>query len=793
MIKSLLYSFLRFVRRLYGHLKVWRKRSKIRLKLKPWYIKASYFFLKIIILFLLYLFLVDINFLWLFGESPDMGQISRPPQNIASVIYSADGKQIGKYFRENRLPVVYDEVSYIMKRTLIAVEDERFRSHSGIDVQGLFASAKDMFRGRARGASTITQQLVKNMFHTRSAQSQGLLGRVPYINMLIIKTKEWTTALKIESVYSKNEILVMYLNTVDFGSNSFGVKTAAKTYFKTTPDKLTVEQAATLVGMLKATTTYNPRINPKNSLNRRNVVLDVLANKRIITQAECDSLKKIPMILQYSVEENYNGAALYFREKIAESLRDWCKENEVDIYSDGLKIYTTIDTRMQKYAEEAVIKQMKRVQRQFNNHWGKEEPWIGENKQAIPNFIEDLAKRTPEYKKLAQKYAATPDSIWAALNKPRKMQVFDYNEEKRDTTLSTMDSIRYMARFLHAGFVVMEPETGYIKAWVGDVNFNFWKYDKVTALRQPGSTFKLFDYTAAFLQGKSPCDQTTNSYIEWNYTENGEPKKWIPRNITREYSDDTITLKYAFARSFNVVAAQVAKEVGIENVIETAYKMGIKTPLHNMPATSLGASDVSLLELTNAYCTVIDEGYRQEPVFVTKIVDRRGYVIYEHKPKKERAIPYETAFLMTQMLLGGLTEPFGTTQALWEHDIFRYGTEFGGKTGTSSNYSDAWFMGVTPHLVGGSWVGGEYRSIHFRTGKLGEGSKTALPIFGYFMEKILTDDEFAMYRAKFPNRPKEKINANYYCHTPWPKVTDTLNLELDDEHGEVFEMIDAEN
>jgi len=785
MIKSLLNSFLQHVKYFSGQIKAKRKRFKMRLKRKPFYVKAGYYCLKIIIIFLIYLLLVDINFLWLFGKSPSMLAVSNPPQNLASVIYSADGKQLGKYFRENRLPSNYNDVSYIMKRTLIAVEDERFRDHSGIDVQGLFASAKDMLQGRPRGASTITQQLVKNMFHTRAPQSQGLLGYIPYVNMLIIKTKEWTTALKIESMYSKNEILVMYLNTVDFGSNSFGIKTAAKTYFETTPDKLTAEQAATLVGMLKATTTYNPRINPKNSLRRRNVVLDVLANKGIITKQECDSLKKLPLQLKYSVEENYDGTALYFREKVAENLRDWCKENEIDIYSDGLKIYTTIDTRMQEYAEEAVLKQMKRVQRQFNSHWGKDEPWIGENKQVIPNFIEDLIKRTPEYKKLAQKYAATPDSIWVELNKPRKMKVFNYNEEKRDTTFSTMDSMRYMMRFLHAGFVVLEPETGFVKAWVGDIDFNFWKYDKVTSLRQPGSTFKLFDYATAFLQGKSPCDKTTNSYVEWNYVENGQPKKWIPRNITREYSSDTITLKYAFARSFNVVAAKVAKEAGIENVIETAHKMGIKTPLSNMPATSLGASDVSLFELTNAYCTAINEGYRQEPVLITKIEDRKGNVIYEHQPKKERAIPYETAYLTTQMLLGGLTEPFGTTQALWEHDIFRYDTEFGGKTGTSSNYSDAWFIGVTPHLVGGSWVGGEYRSIHFRTGQLGEGSKTALPIFGYFMEKLLADDDYKKYRAKFPTKPKEKINANYHCHTPWPKVKDTLNLEMEEHQEEI--------
>ncbi|MDR0872970.1 MAG: penicillin-binding protein [Prevotellaceae bacterium] len=783
--------FLHQLKQLFLRFRLRRKHFKMRLKQRPFYVKIVYYTFKAIIIFLLYLLMVDMNFLWLFGKSPDMDMVKHPPQNLASEIYSADGKRLGKYFRENRLPATYDEVSFIMKRALIEIEDERFRNHSGIDVQGLFSSVKDMMFGRARGASTITQQLVKNMFHTRSAQSRGLLGHIPYVDMLIIKTKEWTTALKIESMYSKNEILTMYLNTVDFGSNAFGIKTAAKIYFNTTPDHLKVEQAATLVGMLKATTTYNPRLNPVNSFKRRNVVLEMLAKKHIITRAECDSLKKLPIVLEGSVEENYSGTALYFREKVAESLKDWCKENEIDLYSDGLKIYTTIDTRMQQYAEEAVTKQMSRVQRSFNNHWGKNEPWVDENNQVIKNFIEDLAKRTPEYKKLSRKYARTPDSIWFYLDKPRKMKVFHYDTEKRDTTFSTMDSIRYMTRFLHAGFVVIEPETGFVKAWVGDVDFNYWKYDKVTSLRQPGSTFKIFDYTAAFMQGKTPCSEETNSYVEWKYTENGAPKTWIPRNITREYGGDTVTLKYAFARSYNVIAAKIAKDAGIENVIETAYKMGIKTPLHNMPATSLGSSDVSLLELTNAYCTVIDDGYYQEPVLVTKIVGKEGNVIYEHKPKKERAIPYETAFLMTQMLLGGLTEPYGTTQSLWEHPIFNQSRkidgktvtmEYGGKTGTSSNYSDAWFMGVTPHLVGGSWVGGEYRSIHFRN-KLGEGGHAALPIFGYFMEQLLNDKKFEKYIDKFP-KPKEKISVDYYCHTPWPKVKDTLNFDANEESVE---------
>lgn len=749
----------------------WRKKRKASFKKAPWYKKLLRIGVNLTLLFFLYLFLVDINFLWLFGKSPGLLSISNPQQNEASEIYSADGKLIGKYFRENRTPVKYEEIAPIMIKTLVATEDERFYEHMGIDVQGLFAAAKDMLHGKARGASTISQQLVKNMFKTRSQYSKGLFGYIPGVNLIIMKTKEWITAVKIELFYDKQEILTMYFNTVDFGSNAYGIKTACRTYFNNNPIDLKAEQAATLVGLLKATTTYNPRINPINSKKRRNVVLDNLAKQNIISQQECDSLKQIPIQLQYKVEQNYDGQALYFREAIVESLKDWCKENEVDLYSDGLKIYTTLDTRMQKYAEEAVEKQMKIVQRNFDNHWSNEEPWRDENQQVIAHFIEDIAKRTSTYKNLAEKYPNNPDSIWVVLNTPHKMKVYDYKIGERDTTLSTMDSIRYMERFMHTGFLAMEPNTGFVKAWVGDIDFGFWKYDKVTSKRQPGSTFKLFVYATAMNKGLAPCDKRRDQYIAWDYMENGEQKRWIPRNATGEYTGDTMTLKYAFARSFNSVAVQIAKEVGIENIIRTAYAMGINTPLNSIPSVCLGSSDVSLIELINSYCTVINDGVKQEPVLVTRIEDKDGKVIYEYQQEPKQALPYETAFLMTQMLRAGLTEPLATSQALWAYDLFRHNTEFGGKTGTSSNHSDAWFVGVTPKLVGGAWVGGEHRCIHFRTGKLGEGSKTALPIFGYFMEKVLDDESLKNYRAKFP-KPKQEISKSYLCQTPYPKIVD---------------------
>ena len=761
---------------------LWRQR-KATWKTARWYKRMGILSVEFFLFLFLYLFCVDVNVLWLFGKSPSLLSISDPQQSVASEIYSADGKLIGKFFKENRTPVKYGEIEPILIKTLICTEDVRFYQHFGIDFQGLFAVAKDMASGRgARGASTISQQLVKNMFKTRSQYSRGLLGQLPVLKMIIMKSKEWITAVKIEMFYSKEDILTMYLNTVDFGSNAYGIKTACKTYFNNKPSDLTIEQAATLVGMLKATTTYNPRINPKNSLKRRNVVLENLLVHKIINKKQLDSLKRIPIRLQYKIERSYDGNALYFREAVAAHLEQWCKDNDVDLYSDGLKIYTTIDTRMQKYAEESVDKQMRIVQNAFNNHWGKENPWQDEKHQEIVGFIEDIAKRTAAWKGLTRMYPHNPDSVEYYMNKPHPITVFDYKEGKKVLEMSTMDSIRYMEKFMHCGFVAMEPQTGFVKAWVGDVSFNFWKYDKVLSQRQPGSTFKLFVYTEAMNKGMSPCDLREDKYITWDVMEKGEPKVWTPHNANGNFSGQMLTLKAAFARSINSIAVAVAKEVGIHDIVTTANAMGIKTPLHEIPSVSLGSSDVSLLELVNAYSTVINDGMTHDPIMVTRIEDRDGKVIFEYNDEQKRAIPYQSAFLMTQMLRAGLTEPLSTWD-LWSYDIHNYGTEFGGKTGTSSNHSDAWFVGVSPNLVAGAWVGGEHRCIHFRSSSMGEGSKTALPIFGYFMERVLKDPSLVQYRGKFP-KPKEDITVPYECQTTYimvPDSTQTDSLSVDQE------------
>lgn len=773
-----------------------------------WYTKGLIGFVSFIIVLFLYLGAVDINFLWLFGKSPGFSQIMHPNTSEASEIYSADGKLIGKYFNENRTPVKYGEVNPMFWKTLIDTEDERFYHHFGIDFQGLFAAVKDAItRNDARGASTITQQLAKNMFRVRTQYSTGLLGKLPGIRMLIMKSKEWIIALKLEMVYDKKDILTMYANTVDFGSNSFGIKTASKTYFNTTPANLTVEQSAVLVGMLKATTFYNPFTNPENSLKRRNIVLNNMVHRGDLSKKQCDSISTIPIKLSYSVETNYDGQALYFREAVADYLKDWCRDNGYDLYNSGLKIYTTIDTRMQKYAEEAAIKQMKQVQRNFNNHWGHNDPWIDENGKVIPNFIEGIARKQPVYKNLLAKFPNNPDSITYYLNKPHTVKLFDYEKGTIEKEMSTMDSIRYMVHFMHCAFVAMEPQSGAVKAWVGDINFNSWKYDKVTAMRQPGSTFKLFVYTEAMNQGLTPCDKRRDEYISMQVFDKKQNKEvtWTPSNANGYFTGDSIPLKSAFARSINSIAVRLGQEMGIKRIAETAHKMGIHSPLDETPSLALGSSDVNLLELANAYCTIADDGKHHEPVLVTKIVDKDGKEVYVGPTDTEQVIPYKSAYLVQQLLLGGLREPGATSMSLWGYVGNYRDTEWGGKTGTSNNHSDAWFMAVSPKLVVGAWVGGEYRSIHFRTGALGQGSRTALPICGYFLDAVLKDPAFKQYHAKF-GKPKDGAVTSdmytcqsYYQHSRRDTTaTDSLRSEaeeviLDENGNPIIKKIDEED
>ncbi len=747
---------------------------------RAWYIKTLLVIASCIIAFILYLGAVDINFLWLFGKSPGyFSGIMDPQTSEASEIYSADGKLIGKYFNENRTPVKFNEVNPAFFKALIDTEDERYYSRPrgiAIDFMGIVSAMKDaVLHHEGRGASTITQQLAKNMFRVRSQYSTGLLGKIPGLRILIVKSKEWIIATKLETVFNKEEILTMYANTVDFGSNAYGIKTGAKTYFNTTPQNLKTQEAAVLVGMLKATTLYNPKTNPQNSLNRRNTVLNNMRLHGDLSQEVCDSLKNLPIELNFRIEDNYDGQAMYFRQTIADRLRPWCEENGYDLYSSGLKIYTTIDSRMQKYAEEAARKQMKQVQQNFNNHWSiyrtqksnwlRQEPWRDENGQPIPQFIDKIAERQPFYKDLQNRFPHNPDSVryyykeWV-----HPVKVFDYDKGTVVKDMTSEDSIKYMVTFMHCAMVAMEPQTGAVKAWVGDIDFKSWKYDKVTAERQPGSTFKLFVYTEAMNQGLTPCDKRRDEYISMQVYDKKkhEMVTWTPGNANGSFSGDSMPLKSAFAKSINSVAVRLGQEMGIKRIIATAQAMGIKSPLDDEPSLALGSSDVNLLEMTGAYCTIANNGMHHEPVLVTRIVDKDGKEVYSDNVQGEQVVPYKSAFFMQQLLQGGMREPGGTSQSLWGYVGKFRDTDFGGKTGTSNNHSDAWFMCVSPNLVAGAWVGGEYRSIHFRTGALGQGSRTALPITGYFMQSVLADPAFKQYHGKFKKPEDANITSDMY-------------------------------
>lgn len=770
----------------------------------------------IIVLFFLYLGAVDVNFLWLFGVSPSMEIIQNPISNEASYIYTEDSVLIGKFFNENRSPVQFENISPYVINALISTEDERFYLHHGIDYQAIFAAAKDMAKGNARGASTITQQLVKNLFKVRSQYSTGLLGNIPGLKILIMKSKEWITAIKIENLYSKKDILTLYLNTVDFGSNAYGIRTAAKTYFNTEPANLTAEESATLIGLLKATTTYNPKINPENSLRRRNqVLLNMLTHDKMfqvgnMTKTQYDSICQIPINMKdFKVEDAYSGKALYFRNAVRNELHEWCKANDIDLDGDGLKIYTTLDSKMQAYAEAAVNKQMRILQDRFDEHWRGQNPWRDERGKEIENFIEDLAKKSEYYKILDRKYEGNADSIDYYMNLPHKLKVFAYGKGDKNGLVekewSTMDSIRYMVRFLHCGFVAMEPQTSHVKAWVGDVDFDSWKYDKVTAMRQPGSTFKLFVYASTFEYNDSIDPnymlQDVNVNIEVDDKAHpGKKKIWRPHNADGSYGGAYVPLHTAFAQSINTVAAKLGIDVGVGKVAEMAYKMGVKSKLEVTPALSLGASDMQLIELVDAYCSVMNDGMQRNPILVSKIVDRNGKVIYDAEEEVEKAqkvMKYTTAYYMQRLLWAGAYEG-GTSSSARAYLGKNYDTEVGGKTGTSSNHSDAWFVGCTPNLVGGAWVGGEYRSIHFRTGALGQGSRTALPVFGYFLQKVLDDPDprYKKYHAKFPKAKEElpKIEYHYertYTHSDSDSI-DVDNLQYDEEFNDEYYMDDVE-
>ncbi|MDQ3536915.1 MAG: transglycosylase domain-containing protein [Bacteroidota bacterium] len=753
-----------------------REKIKKRKSLSIFLNFLKYSFL-ILLLFILYVVSVEHNFLKLYGAMPGIERLKNPPMKLSSELYTADGILIGRYFNENRVPVKYHQISPNLINALIATEDVRFYQHQGIDFYAIGSVIYSSLSGNSRGGSTITQQLAKNLYNTRTKESEGRLYRIPFLRTFIIKTKEWMTAVKLENNFTKEEILTLYLNTVDFGSNAYGINTATKTYFNTSPDSVSIQQSAVLIGLLKATTLYSPVLNPNNAFNRKNVVLSQMTKYGLMERELFDSLKNEPITLNFKLHDKVEEAATYFKGAVNNYLNEWCEENGYNLYNDGLRIYTTIDSRYQQHAEEAIIENMKSLQKKFDQHWKGRNPWVDDKNREIPGYIEAVAQRTFRYRKLKEQFGDNEDTIQTILNTPVKMKVFSW-EGEQDTTLSPLDSIRYYKKFLHAGMMTMDPFNGHVKAWVGGIDFRYFQYDHVMqGKRQPGSTFKPFVYVAAIDQGGySPCDKMIDQRVTIRYEEDGEQKAWSPRNSDWVHSGSSMTLRRALGKSVNTITAQLTQKIGPEKVVEYASKMGIKSPIKPVPSVGFGSSDVSLYEMVGAYGTFVNEGKYTEPIFITRIEDSYGNLIHEFVPEQKQVISEESAFLMMHMLKGSIEEPGGTSQNLWSYNIFG-NNDIAGKTGTTTNNSDGWFIGITKDLITGVWVGGDDRSIHFRTSALGEGSKTALPAYGIYMEKLYADKSLGIDKGRFP-KPKVEISKKFHCPTILPKP-DTLQVQED--------------
>lgn len=700
--------------------------------------------------FIIYLLAVNFNLFWLFGRMPSSEELENPKSQVASSILTADGKELGRFLYENRSEIEFNELSPNIINALIATEDIRFTRHSGIDARSMFRVVSGILTaqmGRTGGGSTITQQLAKNLFKLRDDDYyHGITYKIPIVRSLIIKTKEWITAVKLERRYTKQEIMKMYLNTIEFSSGAYGIKSAAKTYFGKLPYELSVEEAALLVGMIQNPSRFNPKFRPENAQARRNIVFDQMVKADKLTSEQAEILKKKAIVLNYQPESHNTGPAPYFREFLKGWMKNELKElgyEPNDIYTKGFKIYTTLDSRMQRYAEEAMKDNMREVQKLFNEHWKGQNPWVMEIEDTgkykeIPGFLETMAKRTGRYQELKRAFDGDEEQIWKEMRKRHKMTVFSWAGE-RDTVMSSMDSIAYYKRFLQSGMLSIDPRNGYIKAWVGGVNFKYFKYDHVfQGKRQPGSTFKPFVYVTAIDNGFSTCQTVLDQPITFGYDDGVPGKPWTPRNSDGKYSGRALTLRDALGRSVNTVSATLIKQFKAKNVIKYAHQLGIKSDLQESPSLCLGVSDVSLYELLAGYSVFINGGKYTEPIFVTRIEDKNGNLIKEYIPDQKEVLSQATAYKMLH-LLQGATSPGGTAYGGLSRFGVLDGNEVAAKTGTTSNYSDGWFVGATQNLVTGVWTGGDERSIHFRTIALGQGSKVALPAVGGYLKRIYAD------------------------------------------------------
>lgn len=740
-------------------------------------------------LFILYIVAVSFNFFWLFGTMPDLKTLENPKWELASELISEDGKSMGKYFFENRAPVEFDQVSPRLVEALIATEDARFVKHSGIDLRSLFRVAKGVITGNSSsgGGSTLTQQVAKNLFQTRSERYRGILGQIPLVRTIIAKTKEWVLSVILERKYTKREILMMYLNTVSFGNNTYGIKVAARTYFNKDAWNLDVHEAALLVGMLQNPTLYNPLRFPTNALNRRNTVLDQMQKYEFLVPEKYQAYHAKPLSMNFTVESHNTGPAPYFREGMKGYLKKWVEQynddngTDLDLYTSGLRIYTTIDSRMQHYAEEAVTEHMKTQQKLFFEHWKDRNPWVDENGKEIVGFLDRAVRLSPRFKILVNEVGE--EEAWKVMRKPYKMKVFSWDGEK-EVTMSPIDSIKYYKHFLRTGMMSMDPRNGHVKAWVGGINFKYFKYDHVKqGSRQPGSTFKPFVYLSALDRNYlTPCDHVVDRPVTFTLAD-GVPGGWTPKNANGRYSYQSLSLRQAIGKSVNSVSAYLMKQVKPNTVVEYAHKLGITSKLDPKPALCLGISDVSVYEMVGAYCAFVNSGHRTEPMTILRIEDRYGNLLQEFFSKANQELSENMAYNMIYLMRGAVEDPGGTAGRLRTFGVTE-DNEIAAKTGTTSNYSDGWFMGMTHNLVSGIWVGGEDRSTHFRTMAYGQGGRIAMPAWGLYMQKVYADPTLLQYRKGKFEKP---ANFTLNCGGVYTDSSDTyIPPSLSDDEGVLF-------
>ena len=698
----------------------------------------------------------------LLGFMPSFEELENPQSNLASEIYSSDGVLLGTFAIHNRSNVAYHEISPNVVNALLATEDIRFHYHSGVDIRSVFRVIfRNIIGGRrsAGGGSTLSQQLAKNLFPRQEKPS--------FISMVLIKFKEWVTAAKLERNYTKEELIAMYLNTVDFGSHAFGIKVAARTYFDVTPDSLKVEEAAVLVGMLKAPSWFHPVRNPERSLNRRQVVLGQMGRYGFLTRQELDSIRAIPLDMSnFSIQDQHAGMGTYFREYLRQELTQWGRNRYkpdgtiYNIYKDGLKIYTTIDSRMQRYAEEAVAEHMgKTLQPDFFRHWrGYTNAPFGRDltQDQINTLINNSIRRSDRYTNMRRE-GISEDSIQRAFRTPVQMRVFSWDGADIDTLMSPLDSIRYYKHFLNAGLMAVEPQTGQVKAYVGGIDFRHFKYDHVTqSRRQVGSTFKPFLYTLAMQEGEfGPCTQVPNTPVSFKLWDGSY---WTPKNSSDDREGEMVSLKWALANSVNYVSAFLMKRYSPLAVIQLVRRMGITSPIDPQPALALGTPDMSVYELVGAIASYANKGVHIKPYFVTHIVDKNGNLLEAFIPEQQEAMSEETAYLTLELMKGVVESGTGIRLR------FRYGltNPIAGKTGTTQNQSDGWFLGITPDLAAGVWVGAEDRGIRFRTITLGQGANTALPIWALFMQRIYADTTIDISKGDFA-KPSKPVSIETDC------------------------------